>query len=81
MIENDDELLKQFEIREEHIVEGITADYVWYHSKKLLKQMGTWQYEFERVVKVMEDRHTEHLKIIEDLLRQNKVLRAKVEEK
>lgn len=82
MIENNDELLpKQFEIREEHIVEGITADYVWYHSKKLLNQMGTWQHEFERVVKVMEDRHTEHLKIIEDLLRQNKVLRAKAQEK
>jgi hypothetical protein len=81
MIENNDELVKQFEIREEHIVEGITADYVWYHSKKLLNQMGAWQYEFERVVKVMENRHTEHLKIIEDLLRQNKALKAKAQEK
>jgi hypothetical protein len=80
VIENTEELTKQFEIKEEHIVEGITADYVWYHSKKLLDQMGAWQYKFERVVKVMEDRHTEHLKIIEDLLRQNKVLKAKNEQ-
>lgn len=75
-----DEIKNRFEIKESVIVEGITEDYVWYHHKKLLSQMQTWQYEFERMVNVMEARHKEHLKIIEDLLRQNKFLKSKVKE-
>jgi predicted patatin/cPLA2 family phospholipase len=75
-----DEIKNQFEIKESVIVEGITEDYVWYHHKKLFSQMQTWQYEFERMVNVMEARHKEHLKIIEDLLRQNKFLKSKVKE-
>lgn len=75
-----DEVKNKFEIKESVIIEGITEDYVWYQHKKLLSQMQTWQYEFERMVNVMENRHKEHLKIIEDLLRQNKFLKAKVKE-
>jgi hypothetical protein len=43
--------------------------------------MQAWQHEFDRVVKVMESRHNEHLKIIDDLLRQNKDLKEKLKEK
>ena len=77
---NDQENADKFVIKEEINVEGITEDYVWYHHKKLSSQMQTWQYEFERMVNVMEARHKEHLKIIEDLLRQNKFLKSKVKE-
>ena len=79
-MKNKDELKKEFEIKEERMVEGITEDYVWYHSNKLIKKMGSWQFEFERVVKVMENRHTEHLQIIDGLIMQNKVLKAKLKE-
>ena len=62
-------------------VEGITDQYVWYHSELLKQKMQAWQHEFDRVVKVMESRHNEHLKIIDDLLRQNKDLKEKLKEK
>ena len=72
------EEFKQFEIKDSYTVEGITEDYVWYNSRKLLNQMKTWQFEFEKVCGVMEARHKEHLKIIEDLLRQNKNLKIEI---
>jgi len=62
-------------------VEGITAEYVWYHSKLLTNSMNSWQLEFKRVVDVMEARHNEHLNLIDDLVRQNAALKAKLKEK
>lgn len=62
-------------------VEGITAEYVWYHSKLLTNSMDSWQLEFKRVVDVMEARHNEHLNLIDDLVRQNAALKAKLKEK
>jgi hypothetical protein len=58
-------------------VEGVTEDYVWYNSKLLIQEMQTWQHKFEKMVKVMEDRHNEHLKMIDKLLSENHVLRMK----
>jgi hypothetical protein len=77
---------KQFELpsgvtKDNITVEGITADYVWYHAKLLTQKMQTWQFEFERVTGVMEARHGEHLSIIGDLLRENKSLKEKLKEK
>ena len=69
-------------IKEQSVtVEGITADYVWYNSEILMQKMDAWKHEFKRVVKVMEDRHNEHLKIIGDLLSENKSLKTKLKEK
>jgi hypothetical protein len=62
-------------------VEGITSDYVWYHSEVLTQKMDAWKHEFKRVVKVMEDRHNEHLKMIDDLLRENKNLKETLKKK
>jgi hypothetical protein len=75
------EEFKQFEIKDSYIVEGITEDYVWYNAKLLKNKMQTWEFEFEKIVKVMESRHKEHLKIIEDLLRENNYLKHKAQEK
>lgn len=61
--------------------EGITADYVWYESKQLLAKLDAWKWDFKRVVKVMDDRHAEHLKMIDGLLRENKALKEKLKEK
>jgi len=61
--------------------EGITADYVWYNSEILMDKMDAWKYEFKRVIRVMDDRHTEHLKMIAELLRENMALKEKLKEK
>lgn len=69
---------KLFKIDDEIRVEGITADYIWYHSELLQQDMQAWQTKFKRVVDVMESRHKEHLKLIDDLLRENQSLRAQL---
>jgi hypothetical protein len=84
----DDKWIKQYELpahneatKDNITVEGITADYVWYHSELLKQKMQTWQTEFERVMKVMSARHGEHLVIIGELIRQNAALKEKLKEK
>lgn len=74
----DEEFMNQFKIKEEHIVEGITSDYVWYNAELLTNKMSSWVHEFKRVVKVMESRHEEHLEIIKQLLAENHELKRKV---
>lgn len=69
------------ETKDNITVEGITEDYVWYNSKQLISGMQNWQNQFERMVKVMESRHAEHLRIIDDLIRQNNVLKSKLKDK
>jgi hypothetical protein len=73
---NDQERAKQFEIKDNINVEGISEDFVWYNSSLLIKKMGSWEYEFKRIVGVMENRHREHLTMIEDLIRENKTLKV-----
>lgn len=67
----------EFQIKDNVQVEGITADYVSYNAKILIRDMETWKFKFERIVKVMEDRHNEHLTMINDLLKENTALRRK----
>ena len=69
-----------FEIKDNYTVQGISEDYVWYESKLLITQMQGWQNHFERVVNVMENRHKEHLKIIDTLLAEIKDLKRKQHE-
>jgi len=69
---------KEFVIKDSITVEGITENFVWYHSKILTEKMLGWQTEFERVVKVMENRHGEHLTIIDNLLKENHALKRKI---
>jgi hypothetical protein len=56
-------------------VEGITDDYVWWNSRILTNKMTEWSNDFQRLVKVMEDRHKEHLKMIGELLEERKQLK------
>jgi len=72
---------KEFISKDNITVEGITEDYVWYHSKKLIDDMQSWQFKLEQLVKVMESRHKEHLKMVNDLLNENRMLRLKEEKK
>jgi len=66
-----------FKVKEEHVVEGITSDFVWYNAEILTQKMSAWSHEFKRVVKVMEDRHNEHLEIIKQLIQENNDLKRK----
>lgn len=61
---------KIFEVKDHVVADGITSDYVWYNSKLLRQRMSSWETDFEKIVKVMEDRHKEHLDIIDNLLQQ-----------
>ena len=75
---NDAEKAKQFELKDNITIEGITPDFVSYNAKLLVRDMDSWKYKFERIVKVMEDRHEEHLKMISELLAENHALKRKL---
>jgi hypothetical protein len=75
------EALKQYEIKDSITVEGITNEYVWYHAKILSAKMSQWDNDFQKLVKVMEDRHQEHLIMLQDALQENRILRIRLKEK
>jgi hypothetical protein len=75
---SDQENADKFVIKEEINVEGITEDYVWYHTKKLIATMQSWQHDLERMTNVMENRHKEHLQIINSLMIENHALKRRV---
>ena len=75
-----EENTKPFVVKDSITVEGITENFVWYHSKILTEKMQGWQTEFERIVKVMESRHSEHLEIIRNLIAENSDLKRKVKQ-
>ena len=60
------------------IVEGITADYIWYNAKTLTDKMSGWGHEFQKIVNVMEARHKEHLHMIANLLQERAVLKREI---
>ena len=72
---------KPFEIKDSITVEGITEDYVWYHAKILSAKMSQWDHDFQKLVKVMESRHKEHLIMLQDALHENRILRIRLKEK
>lgn len=75
------EALKQYEIKDSVTVEGITNEYVWYHAKILSAKMSQWDNDFQKLVKVMEDRHQEHLRMLDDALQESRILRIRLKEK
>jgi hypothetical protein len=70
-----------FEIKDSVMVDGITEDYVWYHAKLLQEKMTHWDLEFQRLVKVMESRHNEHLKMLDRAMEENRILKRQLKEK
>ena len=72
---------KEFVIKDSITVEGITADYVWYQAKILSSKMAQWDLDFQKLVKVMEDRHQEHLHMIQSLMMENKMLKSQLKDK
>ena len=72
---------KEFVIKDSVTVEGITADYVWYHAKILSAKMSQWGLDFEKLVKVMEDRHQDQLKMLQAVMDENRELKKQLKEK
>jgi hypothetical protein len=81
-----EDLLKQaaqgFEKPKDEITtHGITPEFVWYESSlirdALSSAVSTNLHRFDRVVKVMESRHAEHLKMLQDVMNENRDLRIK----
>ena len=61
--------IKEFVIKDSIVVEGIVGeDYVWYHSKILTDKMSSWAHEFQKIVKVMESRHQDQLKMLQSVI-------------
>ena len=73
--------VKQFVIEESIAVEGITDEYVWYHAKLLSDKMSQWDNDFQKLVKVMESRHKEHLQMVQTALHENRILRLQLKAK
>ena len=67
-----------FQIKESYTVEGITANFVWYESTIIREGLVTTMNRFEKVVSVMEARHKEHLKMLGDLLDENRTLKREL---
>jgi HPt (histidine-containing phosphotransfer) domain-containing protein len=63
------------------MVDGITEDYVWYHAKLLQEKMNHWDLDFQKLVKVMESRHNEHLRMLDRALEENRILKRQLKEK
>ena len=58
------EQLKPYEIKESHVVEGVTEDFIWYEASILRRDMRAWQNRFEKLVNVMEARYKDQNKMI-----------------
>lgn len=72
---------KEFVIKDSITVEGITADYVWYQANILSGKMKQWGLDFEKLVKVMEDRHQDQLKMLQAVMDENRDLKRQLKEK
>ena len=70
-----------FEIKDNVMVDGITEDYVWYHAKLLQEKMAHWDLDFQKLVKVMESRHNEHLRMLDRAMEENRILKRRLKEK
>ena len=77
---DDLDLDDNFHAPDKVIVEGQTADYVWYQKKMIEKRMDELQRLIVRTIDTLEARRSEHLGVIDNLLRQNKSLKDKLKE-
>jgi hypothetical protein len=71
---------REFLIKDSITVEGITEDYVWYHANLLEQKMLHWNLDLQKLVRVMESRHKEHLQMVASLTMENKMLRSQLKE-
>ena len=57
------------------LIEGVTPNHIWYESEILRKDMQSWSTRFEKLVRVMGERHAENLKLTLHLYNENQMLK------
>jgi hypothetical protein len=72
---------KLFVVKDSITVEGIDENFVWYESQALREGLNSWSYKFEKIVRVMEARHKEHLQMLATVMAENAALKRKLKEK
>ena len=72
------EELNQMHIKESHMAEGISADFVWYEAAMIRNSLEASLHRFDKVVSVMEARHKEHIKMLQDVMQENRYLKSEV---
>ena len=75
-----DENTKEFIVKDSVKIEGVTEHYIWYNAELLKQAIKNWMLDFEKVVSVMEQRHKEHLKMLQEVMDENRALKKKLKE-
>ena len=75
------ELKDDFHAPNEIIVEGQTADYVWYQKEMIEKRMSRLMGMAMHTINTLQTRSNERLGVIDSLMRENKALKNKLKEK
>ena len=67
--------------KETYTVNGVTPEFTWYETKRILQDLDGIHSRINHLSKVMEGLRENHMKIIDDLMRENKALKAQLKEK
>jgi hypothetical protein len=78
--EKEFELKADFHAPDNVIVEGQTADYVWYQKEMLEKRMSRLMGMAMHTINTLQTRSNERLGVIDSLMRENKALKDKLKE-
>ena len=74
------EKVKEVLRQESYTTSGVLEDFVQYEVDRISQEIAGIKSRVQHLGSVMESRHRDNLKIIDDLMRQNKELKAKVKE-
>ena len=77
---DDLELKDNFYAPDKVVVEGVTPAYAEYQKEMVKRRMDELQRLIVRTIDTLEARRSEHLGVIDNLMRENKSLRAKLKE-
>lgn len=74
------EKVKGFLAKESYTTTGVLEDFVQYEVDRISQEIASIKSRIQHLGSVMENRHRDNMKIIDDLIRQNKELKAKLKE-
>ena len=74
------EKVKEVLSQESYTTTGVLEDFVQYEVDRISQEIAGIKSRVQHLGSVMESRHRDNLKIIDDLIRQNKELKAKLKE-
>lgn len=74
------EKVKEVLRQESYTTTGVLEDFVQYEVDRISQEIAGIKSRVQHLGSVMESRHRDNLKIIDDLMRQNKELKAKLKE-